>query len=129
MPEKYVDMTLGNQPNLEAEAEKLGENARERLDAVTAFAQSTFPPEEFEMISATLGQSAIGIQALERMQDMMKSNMSRSDQVAQPERALSVDDVKTMMKDPKYFDPRHRDASYVKRVDDMWARLNATGQI
>lgn len=127
--EKYVDMTIGNQPNLEAEAEKLGENARERLDAVTAFAQSTFPPEEFEAISATLGQSAIGIQALERMQDMMKSNMSRSDQVAQPERALSVEDVKTMMKDPKYFDPRHRDASYVKRVDDMWARLNATGQI
>ena len=82
-----------------------------------------------DRISATLGQSAIGIQALERMQDMMKSNMSRSDQVAQPERALSVDDVKTMMKDPKYFDPRHRDASYVKRVDDMWARLNATGQI
>jgi hypothetical protein len=127
--EKYVDMMVGGQPNLEAEAEKLGENARERLDAVTAFAQSTFPPEEFEVISATLGQSALGVQALERMQDAMRSSISRSEQVAQPDRALSVDDVKNMMKDPKYFDPRYRDASFVKRVDDMWARLNATGQI
>jgi hypothetical protein len=127
--EKYVDMMVGGQPNLEAEAEKLGENARERLDAVTAFAQSTFPPEEFEVISATLGQSAIGVQALERMQDAMRSSISRSEQVAQPDRALSVDDVKNMMKDPKYFDPRHRDASFVKRVNDMWARLSATGQI
>ena len=63
------------------------------------------------------------------MQDAMRSSISRSDQVAQPDRALSVDDVKNMMKDPKYFDPRHRDASFVKRVNDMWARLSATGQI
>lgn len=127
--EKYVDMMIGTQPDLEAEAQKLGENANERLDAVTAFAQSVFPPEEFELISSTLGQSALGVQALERMQDAMRSTLSRSEQVAQPERALSVEDVKNMMKDPKYFDPRHRDANFVKRVDDMWARLNATGQI
>ena len=127
--EKYVDFMIGSGPNLEQEAEKLGENAKERLDAVTAFAQSTFPPEEFEIIASTLGQTAVGVQALERIQDMMKSNMSRSDQVAQPERALSVEDVKNMMKDPRYFDPRQRDMGFVKRVDDMWARLNATGQI
>jgi len=27
------------------------------------------------------------------------------------------------MKDKRYFDPRHKDLSYVKRVDDAFARL------
>ena len=126
---KYVDAYVGQQPDMEAEKTKLGENAEARLDAVNSWASTFFSPEQYEVVSQTMGSNVDGIEALEKIMESQKQNISRSAQVAQPERALSVDDVKTMMKDPKYFDPRHRDASYVKRVDDMWARLNATGQI
>ena len=59
----------------------------------------------------------------------MRSNLSRSENVARPERELGIDDVKTMMNDKRYFDPRHRDSSYVKSVDEAWARLNRAGKV
>ena len=55
--------------------------------------------------------------------------MGRSEQVAVPERELTVDDVKTMMNDKRYFDPRHRDSAYVRQVDQAWARLNNAGKV
>lgn len=121
---QYIDkLMLPNQPNLEGEVEKLGENAQERLDHVTNFAQTFFSPEQFELVSATLGTSAEGIEALERIQEATKSSMSRSNAVAQPEKQLTLGEVREMMKDKRYYDPRHKDVSYIKRVDDAFARL------
>jgi len=121
---QYIDkLMLPNQPNLEGEVEKLGENAQERLDHVTNFAQTFFSPEQFELISQTLGTSAEGIEALERIQDATKSAMSRSNSVAQPEKQLTLGEVREMMKDKRYYDPRHKDESYIRRVDDAFARL------
>ena len=124
----YTDILMQNQPDLDAEAEKLGENASERIEAVNAWASSQFPPEEFEAIQM-IGSSAIGISALERIMDMQKSSMGRSSEVAKPAQELTIDTVKEMMKDKRYFDPRHRDSSYVKQVDDAWARLNMAGKV
>lgn len=126
---KYIDNMMSNQPNLEVEVEKLGENANDRLNAVNAWASSFFPPEEYETIANTLGTSAQGIQALERMQESMSSGNMRSENVAQPERELSVEDVKEMMNDKRYYDQRHRDASYVERVNQAWNRLNMSGKV
>jgi hypothetical protein len=126
---KYIDTMMGNQPNLDAEVERLGENANDRINAVNAWASSFFPPEEFDVIASSLGTSAEGIAALERMQESMQSVSGRSEQVAQPERELGIDDVKAMMNDPRYHDPRHRETSYVERVNQAWNRLNMSGKI
>tara|TARA_R100001530_G_scaffold78990_1_gene55120 strand:- start:830 stop:1594 length:765 start_codon:yes stop_codon:yes gene_type:complete len=126
---KWVDIIMKSGPNLETEMDKLGENAKDRIDAVTNYAKTQFPPEEFELIAQTLGTSATGIAALERIMDMGKSQMGRSEQVAQPERELTVADVKDMMNDKRYFDQRHRDKEYVRKVDDAWARLNNAGKV
>jgi hypothetical protein len=121
---QYIDkLMIPNQPNLEGEVEKLGENAQERLDHVTNFAQTFFSPEQFELVSATLGTSAEGIEALERIQEATKSAISRSNAVAQPEKQLTLGEVREMMKDKRYYDPRHKDNSYIQRVDDAFARL------
>ena len=126
---QYVDFMLGSQVNIEQEMERLGENANDRVNAVNSWASTAFPPEEFETLSTTLGTSAQGIAVLERIMDMQKSNMGRSEEVARPERELTIDDVKTMMNDKRYFDPRHRDSAYVKQVDQAWARLNNAGKV
>ena len=125
---QYTDLLMNAQPNLDAEAEKLGENASERIDAVNAWATSTFPPEEFEAIQV-LGSTAIGIAALERMMESQRSSMGRASEVAKPAHELTIDTVKEMMRDKRYFDPRHRDPAYVKQVDDAWARLNMAGKV
>ena len=120
---KYVDMYVGNQVDIDAEKEKLGENADARLDAVNNWASSVFSPEQYEAISSTLGQSVDGIEALEKMMNMNKQTISNAQNFTQPERPLTIEDVRSMMKDKRYFDPKERDESYVRKVDDAFARL------
>ena len=120
---KYVDMYVGNQVDIDAEKEKLGENADARLDAVNSWASSIFSPEQYEAISSTLGQSVDGIEALEKMMNMNKQTISNAQNFTQPERPLTIEDVRSMMKDKRYFDPKERDESYVRKVDDAFARL------
>jgi|TARA_Y100000310_G_scaffold150161_1_gene149550 hypothetical protein len=120
---KYVDMYLGSQVNVEEEKTKLGENADARIDAVNSWASTFFNQEQFDKISGTLGQSADGIEALEKVIDATKHNLSRANQVTQPDRPLTLADVKEMMRDKKYFDSRERDPAYVKKVDEAFSRL------
>ena len=53
--------------------------------------------------------------------DMQKQNISR--QQSEPMNKLSLEDVRSMMKDPRYFDPKERDESFVRQVDDAFQRL------
>ncbi len=118
---KFINAQAHYQPNLEEEANKLGENANARIDAVDAFAQSHFGADDYELLQSTLGQSAQGIEILERVMQMQNQNISNAP--TEPANRLTIDDVRQMMKDPRYFDPKERDESYVKKVDDAFQRL------
>jgi len=118
----YVEMMQSQQPNIEAELEALGENANSRIDAVNAWASKNFPPEEYEAIQYSLGTSASGIQALERIMEMNKTGV-RSEQFTQPEKQLTMADARAMMQDKRYFDPRYRDDAYVAKVDAAFRML------
>ncbi len=118
----YVEMMQDQQPNLEKEMEALGENANSRVDAVNAWASKNFPPEEFEAIQYSLGTTAQGIQAIERIMDMQKTGV-RSEQFTQPEKQLTMADARAMMQDKRYFDPRFRDEAYVAKVDAAFRML------
>jgi len=125
----WIDTIMGSAPNIEEEMSKLGENSQDRINAVTGFAQANFPPEEMELIASTLGTSALGVSALERIMEMQKSRVGRSAEVAQPEHELTVADVKTMMNDKRYYSNKDRDPSYVAQVDSAWQRLNNAGKV
>ena len=120
---KYIDSFVDTSPNLELEIKNLGENANARLDAVNSWASSFFSPEEYEVVATSLGSSAQGVEALERIIESQREGISRSGNVAQPERALTLDDVRSMMKDRRYFDSRERDPSFVRKVDEAFSRL------
>tara|TARA_R110000822_G_scaffold306438_1_gene432740 strand:+ start:230 stop:973 length:744 start_codon:yes stop_codon:yes gene_type:complete len=121
----YVEVMQGQEPDIEGEMDKLGENANDRIDAVNAFAEKSFPPDEFEVIQYSLGTTAEGIQALERIMEMSNGSGVRSEQYAQPEKRLTLDDAKSMMADPRYHDPRHRDPAYVAKVDAAFRMLTS----
>ena len=118
----YIETMQGQQPNLEAEMEALGENANSRVDAVNAWASKNFPPEEFEAIQYSLGTTAQGIQAIERIMEMQTTGV-RSEQFTQPEKQLTMADARAMMTDKRYFDPRFRDEAYVAKVDAAFRML------
>ena len=118
----YVESMQSQQPNLEAEMEALGENATSRVDAVNAWASKNFPPEEFEAIQYSLGTTATGIQAIERIMEMQTTGV-RSEQFTQPEKQLTMADARAMMTDKRYYDPRFRDEAYVAKVDAAFRML------
>jgi len=127
-PEKFNEgvtqivgiLTAG--PDLEAEAAALGENAEQRIAAVTQWARaSVTDPEEFAAIQM-LGTSAAGIRALERL--MGKSAAAPSGGDAAPlQPKLTIEKLKSMQNDPKYYSPIHRDPAFVKEVDEGFAAL------
>lgn len=120
---KYIDSYQEQAPKLDREMEKLGENANARLDAVNSWASSFFSAEEYEVVATSLGSTAEGIEALERMMQTTVQSVSRANQVAQPERPLTLEDVRGMMKDKRYYDPNERDQNFVRKVDEAFSRL------
>ena len=126
---QYIAFAQGQMPDTQKEIENLGENAQERIEAANNWASTVLNPEQFEVLQGTLGMSAKGVEVIESLMEATKQNISRSASVAQPERELSMADVKEMMNDKRYYDSRHRDLSYVKKVDDAFQRLQLSGKL
>lgn len=121
---KYVDMIQNSQPDEEKELEALGENVDARLDAVYNFLDTNLSPEQADLIdNSTLTRTAQGIEVLESIIELTKNNISGKQPSARPVNQLTLNEVRSMMKDPRYYDSRHRDDSYVKKVDDAFNRL------
>lgn len=108
-------------PDLDAEAAKLGENARQRIGAVETWAKATFTDaEEFEAIQ-TLGTSAAGIKVLEKL--MGKASPSFGNDAAPAPESVTPEKLKAMQGDPRYWNPSQRDMAFVKQVDDGFEKL------
>jgi len=112
----FVENLQSEETDMAHEMEKLGENADARVEAVDNFAQKFFPPDEYEAIVYSLGTSAEGVRALERIMEQGKSGVN-SEQFSQPEKKLTLEDARAMMSDKRYYDPKYRDPSFVAKVD------------
>jgi len=108
------------QPDLDAEIQKLGDNANARLEAVALWAQKNIP-SDFQNEIMRLGESAEGVQLLEHMMNAMSDENIGGEGNAPT--GLTQDDLNTMMRDPRYWDNRQRDPAFVKQVDEGFAKL------
>lgn len=119
--QKYMESVSASGPDLEAEAKALGENAEARIQAVTQWATSNFSePAEFEAIQR-LGSTAAGIKVLERLM----GQSTQGDTGSGMTKALTIDELKSMQMDARYWNPVHRDPAFVKQVDDGFQKLYA----
>ena len=66
---------------------------------------------------------------METLMESTKQNISRANTVAMPEKELNLSQVREMMNDKKYFDPRFRDKDYVRKVDEAFGRLQLAGKL
>ena len=126
---QYIQFAQQQQPNIEQEMKNLGENAQERIEAANSWASTMLNPEQFEVLQQTLGLSARGIEVMETLMESTKQNISRANTVAMPEKELNLSQVREMMNDKKYFDPRFRDKDYVRKVDEAFGRLQLAGKL
>ena len=117
---QYAGFIQSQQPDLDAERANLGENATARIDAANAWANSFFP-EELHGAFLMMGQTAVGIKALEYMQSQTKQSAMNGTAEASPQ--ITIDDVRSMQADPRYHDPVRRDRAFVAKVDEAYAKL------
>jgi len=98
--EMYAQAIGSNQPDLEAEQAKLGDNAEARIDAASAFANKFFPQEALPAIER-MCESHEGIIALEAIQEAMKDGNFAQD--TQPAAVLGQADADELMARPEYW--------------------------
>ena len=118
--EMYAQAVMGNQPDLEAEAAKLGENASARIEAASAFASKFFPESALPAIER-MCESHEGIVALEHIMEAMQDGEFSGD--TQKAEVLNEAALRSMMNDPRYHSMTQRDPAFVKQVDEGFRKL------
>jgi len=106
--EMYAQAISANQPDLEAEMAKLGDNANARIDAASAFANKFFPSSALPAIER-MCETHEGIIALEAIQEAMKDGTFS--EPVQAAGRISQDDLNEMMRHPDYW----KDGSQVRK--------------
>lgn len=118
--EMYAQAVMGSQPDLEAEAKRLGDNAKARVEAASLFANKFFPAEVTPAIER-MCETAEGIMALEIIMEAMKDG-SFSNNSSNTSR-ITEQSLQEMMRDERYFSPTKRDPYFVKQVEEGFKKL------
>ena len=117
---KYMEALGANLPDLEAEAAKLGDTAKDRIEAATLFARKEFPQDVMPAIER-MCETAEGIMALEIIMDKMRDPEVSTE--ANSAGRLTEDSLRQMADDPRYWHVTQRDPAYVKQVDEAFRKF------
>ena len=118
--EMYAEAINGSQPDVEAEAAKLGDNANDRIQAASMFANKFFPQEAIPAIER-MCESHEGIIALEAVMEAMKDGSFAGE--TQATSGVTEQSLREMMQDERYYNPAKRDPHFVKQVDEGYQQL------
>jgi len=111
---------MPEQPDLEAEISKLGDNANARIEAAALWAQKNVPQELSDAVMR-MGETAEGVELVEFFMNKLNGSSISGESTATV--GLSKGELETMMRDPRYWDNTRRDPSFVKQVDEGFAKL------
>jgi len=114
----YAEAIGDSQPDIEAEAQKLGDNAEQRIEAASLFANKFFPEAALPAIER-MCESHEGIIALEAMMEAMKDGSFAGD--TQATAGASEKELREMMNDPRYW--KDRDPHFIKQVTEGFQQM------
>ena len=118
--EMYAKAVMGSQPDLAAEAKKLGDNANTRIEAASAFASKFFPEKALPAIER-MCESHEGIIALEHIMSALKDGSFSGE--TQRAEAVNEQKLREMMLDERYHNPVKRDPHFIKQVEEGFRKL------
>lgn len=118
--EIYAKSMMANQPDMAAEAKRLGDNANDRIQAASMFASKFFPDSVMPAV-ARMCETADGIMALEVIMEAMKdgSFVGKSEPVGR----ITEQSLREMMQDERYHNPAKRDLHFVRQVEQGFKSL------
>lgn len=119
----YVEAISANaepEIDMDAEAAKLGDNANQRIEAVSMFANKFFPENAIGAIER-MCETHEGILALEHIMEAMKDGSFSGE--TSPSTRLDEQALREMMQDERYHSPVRRDPHFVKQVEEGFRKL------
>jgi hypothetical protein len=114
----YAEAVNGSMPDIEAEAKALGDNADQRIEAASLFANKFFPEAALPAIER-MCESHEGIIALEAIMEAMKDGSFSGD--TQASAGQSEQELREMMNDPRYW--KDRDPHFIKQVTEGFQQI------
>ena len=116
----FVNNEIAGLPNLNAEMEILGDNAKSRLEAAELWTKKYLSNEAYDTMSK-LASTADGVKAIEEIMNITKSKpLPNANTVVDAE--LDETDLRSMMNDPRYYDPAKRDEAYYNKVTKLYEK-------
>lgn len=118
--EAFVNNEIGSLPDLDNEKQLLGESANARIEAADLWSKKNLSTDSYDAISE-FASTAKGVKALE---EIMKLNKDAP--IPQTETAIdaapSLDDLRSMMKDPRYWKDGDRDQAYINKISNLYEK-------
>jgi len=122
----FVNNAMATLPDANAELQKLGDNAKERIEASELWSKKHLSPEAFETFSS-IAATADGVKAIEEIMKLTKDSPIPTTPT-QVSVTPNEDDLKAMLQDPRYWDSNKRDPGYVKRVTELYEKAYQKNQ-
>ncbi len=117
----YIDRMQPQPVPDETLRRELGDSFKQRISAVDAWAHKTAADAgELEALRR-VGTDPAGIRIMERLAGL--SGARAADGAPAPDAALTIEDLRSMQQDPRYWDAARRDPAWVKKVEDGYKKL------
>ena len=117
----YMAEIESSLPDPKTEKAKLGDSADQRIADVQNWIKATVGDKHVQALGPFV-TSAAAVEALEALMTKTGAKPMGGDNNTAPE-SYSRDQLRQMMKDPRYHDPFKRDPEFVKKVQEGYARL------
>jgi hypothetical protein len=116
----FVNNEIAGLPDMQQEMTKLGDNANSRIEAADLWSKKYLTQESYDSISK-LASTAEGVKAIEEIMNLTKTQpLPNSNTVVDAE--LDETDLRSMMNDPRYYDPAKRDQAYYDKVTKLYSK-------
>ena len=117
---KFVDNQIAALPVLEEEKQQLGENATQRIEAADLWAKKNLSSDAYSAAS-NLASTAAGVKVIEELMKLTKDAPMPTTETA-IEAAPSIEDLRSMMQDPRYWKDGQRDPAYINKVAALFEK-------
>ena len=118
--EAFVNNEISSLPDIDNEKGLLGENANQRIEAADLWSKKNLSSDSYEAI-AEFASTAKGVKALEEIMKLNKDAPIPQTETA-IEAAPSLEDLRSMMKDPRYWKDGERDQAYINKVSALYEK-------
>jgi len=118
---QFVQNEINGLPNIDQEIQILGDNAKDRIESADLWAKKHLSENAYSTV-AKLSSTAEGVKALEEIMALNKSAVMPQTPTAVDSKP-SLNDLRSMMKDPRYWKDGDKDPAYIARVSKLFEQV------